>query len=490
MAVIRKVSTAAFTVMCVSLSRQLHAQEDTTDAAQPDSITIQLVDVDLRHAVQALARYLDHPVVFGELTSSRVTVETPTPVGRSQVVGLLRGLLAGQDYELTLDSTGVYRVVALETDEIESRVNRRGDEQEPPELFVLQLSHARADDVAATVNALYGQASALGELGEPTATLSERLQQDRVPPVGTPPQAVASVAGRAATLAGEVTIVPDAGTNSLLVRAGRSDFELIEAVVQQLDVRPLQVLIEVLIVEARRDRSFALGLAVELEETEVGDEGTTVSGFNRGLGLGDLVLNVMKVGGVKLHATLEAASARGDVSIVSRPVLIVANNDQAEIDVGEQRPFVQVSRSLPTDVPQRDQVVQYKDVGTKLSVRPTLSGDGYVMLQVVQQVNAATNETAFNAPVISTRSVDTQLLIKDGQTIVLGGLTDRTRVVSKSGIPVLSEIPIVGGLFGQQSRQTLETELFVFLTPHVIRTDEEAEDVTAPLLERAEKGRP
>jgi len=110
-----------------------------------------------------------------------------------------------------------------------------------------------------------------------------------------------------------------------------------------------------------------------------------------------------------------------------------------------------------------------------------------VTLEVTQEVNSATAETAFDAPVISTRSVSTQLLIKDGQTIVLGGLTDRQRDRNQGGVPVLSSIPLIGGLFGRASRRTTETELFLFLTPRVIRSDEEATNLTEPLNKRVEK---
>jgi general secretion pathway protein D len=135
----------------------------------------------------------------------------------------------------------------------------------------------------------------------------------------------------------------------------------------------------------------------------------------------------------------------------------------------------------------RDQIVEYKDVGTKLIVRPTISVDGTVQLHVAQEVSNATTETQFNAPVISTRSIRTDLLVQDGQTIVLGGLTDRQHDVEAEGIPLLSSIPLLGGLFGRQSRNTTETELFIFLTPRVIRTDDDAERLTNPLRKRAEK---
>ena len=150
--------------------------------------------------------------------------------------------------------------------------------------------------------------------------------------------------------------------------------------------------------------------------------------------------------------------------------------------VGSQRPFVSVSRSLPTDTPSRDQVIQYRDVGTRLTVKPTINADGFVSLVIQQEINAATSETQFDAPVISTREAFTQVLVRDGQTIVLGGLTDHQRDRSRHGIPVLSSIPLLGGLFGGQSDRSSETELFLFVTPTIIDSDERADAVTAEHL--------
>ena len=126
-----------------------------------------------------------------------------------------------------------------------------------------------------------------------------------------------------------------------------------------------------------------------------------------------------------------------------------------------------------------------KSIGTQLTVRPTISHDESVQLEVTQEVSTATSELAFNAPVISTRSVQTQLLVRDGQTVVLGGLTDRQREVRQGGLPILSAIPLIGGLFGRATRQTVETELFVFLTPRVIRTDDDAMRLSTPMREKA-----
>jgi general secretion pathway protein D len=170
---------------------------------------------------------------------------------------------------------------------------------------------------------------------------------------------------------------------------------------------------------------------------------------------------------------------------MSRPVILAQNNQEARILVGSERPFVQVSRSLPTDAAVRDQVIQYRDVGTKLTITPTINDDGYVNLQVLQEVSTATAEVQFGAPVISTREAATHLFIKDGRTAVLGGLIDRQQERSKSGIPILMEIPLLGGLFGTTRNTTLNSELFLFLTPHIITTDDDSDRARKDLENRS-----
>lgn len=460
------------------------AQVDSLVGARNDSVSARLVNVDLRLAIQTLARYLDRPVLFGNIGDVRVTLETPQPIARAQLPELLRGMLKTYGLALT-EQPGFYTV-----EPIQQAAPPTTTGTGPVQLFVLRVRHARAADVAATVNALYGRGSALGEIGAPRPTLAEGLRQNLVPPAGTPePGQQQPLVAQNAELGGDVTIIPDPRTNSLLVRATQQDFTLIRAAVEQLDVRPLQVLIEVIIAEVRRDRSLSFGVGVTLPAQQVPGKDARVSGSTTGLGSGDFVLQIMNVGGANLNATLAAAATRGDVTILSRPVLLAANNENAEILVGSQRPFIQVQRALPTDAPLRDQVVQFKDVGTRLSVRPTISDDGYVTLRVSQEVNAATAEVAFDAPVISTRTIQTQLLVKDGHTAVLGGLTDHQRDETRAGVPFLSSLPLVGGLFGKQVQHTTDTELFVFLTPRVIRSDDELDSASHDIGDKTKKVR-
>ena len=455
----------------------LWAQEPVLAAA--DTVTIRFANADLRAVVQALGRYLPKPVLAAGIPELQVTLETPGAIPRAQVPGLLRGLVETHGLELTEDSA-FYRVAPRTPDQAPAAAAAAmGAPQGPVELHVIRLKHAHASDVAATINQLYGGAGEFsGRPGLSTGTLSDELRRTAAATEG---QQGAPATPPAAGSATGATIVPDLATNSLLIRTTAEHFAVLQHAVDQIDIRPLQVLIEVLIVEARRDKSFSLGADIDLAPQRLGGE-ATADAQTVGAGLGDVIVRFMDLGKGRIDAILTLAESKGNVRIVSRPVLMASNNTEARFLVGSQRPFVQVSRSLPIDAPSRDQVVQYKDVGTKLTVRPTINQDGYVSLVIQQEINAATNETQFDAPVISTREAFTQVLVKDGQTIVLGGLRDEQSDRTRSGVPLLSGIPVLGGLFGRQTRRSSHTELFLFLTPRILRTDEDVNGVTVERL--------
>ena len=458
----------------------LAAQEPVVKV-RGDSVTIRLVDVELGTVVNALAGHLPKPVIAAGLPPVRVTLETPTPVDRATVAELLRGLVEGQGLRFVEDSVA-YRILppppAERNREAARPAGQQAPGQSPMALHVIRLRHARAADVAATLNLLYGGGGEFSRGGGlSTGTLSDELRREQSG--AAPPETTT----RGSSLQGPVTIVPDERTNSLLVRGSQADFDVLRQATEELDIRPLQVLIEVLILEARNDRSFSLGADLFVPPQDI--DGGTGSAKVTGGGLGDLVVTLMNLGKARIDAVIRTAASRGHVRIVSRPILLASNNTEARILVGSQRPFVQVSRSLPTDSPTRDQVVQYKDVGTRLVVRPTINQDGYVSLLVQQEINQATNEVQFDAPVISTREASTELLVRDGQTIVIGGLRDQQHDEVQRGVPLLSAIPLLGGLFGSADRRTSETELYLFLTPTILRTDEDADRATT---ERAPEG--
>ena len=450
-----------------------------------DSVSVHFVDTDLRAAIQALGRYLPKPVIVGNLQPARVSLQTPRPVPVGEAAVLLRGLVASQGLELVQDSA-YFEVRPRPPASPPPPPAATSQASGPVELFVIRLKHARAADVAATVNQLFGGPGEFaGGAGLSTGTLSDELRRNQLPPVGTPAGPTTPAGGpptRGATLTGPVVIVPDERTNSLLIHASQADFDVLKPAVDDLDIRPLQVLIEVLIVEAQKNSNFGFGTDFTLPPYPLDHTGGTVAAAVTGASLGDFVLRLLNVGHAQVSAALSAAASRGDVKIVSSPVLLASNNTEASIMVGTQQPFVQLSRALPTENSSVDQVVQYEDVGTKLTVLPTIDQDGYVSLTIHQEVSQATAVTEFNAPVISTREASTQVLVRDGQTIVLGGLRDTENDATHGGVPILSRIPFLGGLFGSVSHTHTHDEFYLFLTPRILKTDADADRVTAPRL--------
>src|SRR5437762_11412663 len=241
----------------------LRAQDTAAVHVTKDSLTVRFVQADIRAVIHALGRYLPKPVLVTNIPPVPVSLETPTPVPRAAVPALLKGLVESQSLELTEDST-YFRVAPRPAEGARPSagpLTRPGQGEGPVQLFVIRLKHARAADVAATVNLLFGAGGEFsGRAGLSTPTLSDELRRNVVPPAGAAPPAAGVAAppagAKGAAPSGSVTIGPDPLPHSLLIRASQQDYDVLKQGVEQLDIRPLQVLIEVMIVEARHDRSF------------------------------------------------------------------------------------------------------------------------------------------------------------------------------------------------------------------------------------------
>ncbi|MEO8560965.1 MAG: secretin N-terminal domain-containing protein [bacterium] len=463
-------------VALASSARVVRAQEPSAGAR------IDFQDADLRAVITAIAEAGALNVTYGEMPNRRVTLHLRQNVAKTDMLPLLRSVAASNGLRIVEDGN-LLRVEAADARALAQSAST-GVRQEGVRLFVYRLRHARATRLAATLQTLYGNRVAVeGSYsgGMQARTLSEQLRGTQIPPLnidtigrgaGTNAAAVLSAA-----LQGEIQIVPDETTNSLLIRAQAADYETIRQAVEVLDLRPLQVFIEVLIAEVRHNRGFDLGISGSATQNKNGNGTSIISGSPADAGPQDFIVRLTRGGSVNVDVALNALATRGNVRILSRPLIMAENNLEARITVGSQRPFVQVFRSLPTESAARDQVVQYRDVGTTLTLLPTINPDGYVNMQVKQEVSSATNEVQFGAPVISNREASTHLFVKDNETVVIGGLADRQVERTRSGIPFLSSIPFIGGLFGNTHDADTQSELYLFLTPHIIATDEDADRI-------------
>lgn len=459
----------------------LLAATPSPTVGQQEGVRLDFQDVELSLVLSALADAGNFNVVYSDLPARRVTLRMNQPVPRDQILPLLRSIATSNGLEVIEDGT-LLRIEAVGPGRLGA--DQVSEQEAQPEtdlrLFVHRLKHARAPRLAATLQAMFGNGPLSGGFAAPVReTLSEQLRGQRIEPtVQDPPEVVVQLGdepqvGIPGQVLGEVLIVPDEPTNSLLVRAQPADWEVLLQAIEALDLRPLQVLIEVTIAEVRRTSDFSVGVTGTVSRE--GETGTTVGGSLGGITTGTLALELMRIGGVNVEAMLSILSSNGNVNILSRPVVLAQNNQEARILIGAQRPFIQVFRTLPTDAAVRDQVVQYRDVGTALTITPTINDDGYVNLQVIQEVSTATAEEQFGAPIISTREATTQLFVRSGQTVMMGGLIEQQQETTKSGVPLLKDIPVLGWLFGSTLETSFQSELFIFLTPHIIETDDDAE---------------
>lgn len=287
-------------------------------------------------------------------------------------------------------------------------------------------------------------------------------------------------------LIGRTTVVPDPPTNSLIIRTAPPNYPLLRETIEALDARPPQVLFEVAVAEVTLGRGDQYGI----DWSVYGRDGGVSLGdpiIADSVGLQDFVIRVVTLDRLNVRAVLRALSSKSQVKVLSTPEILAVNNREARITVGSKVPFIASTR-LGNDVA-IDRAVQYQDVGTTLTIIPTINSDDYVSVQLLQEVSSLTTQTiqaALNAPVISTREATTRAIIRDGQTVVIGGLIGTTREKVESGVPLLKDIPLLGYLFKRETTTTSRTELAIFVTPYLVRSDEDADAVRERARKRLE----
>jgi general secretion pathway protein D len=271
-------------------------------------------------------------------------------------------------------------------------------------------------------------------------------------------------------------IVPSAENNSLLILASPSEFAVVDAALKKLDVLPIEVLIEASIAEVTLTDDLRYGLQWSYKPKE----GTLTYSENSGNIVQQFPgLSFLYSAKANISAVLNALETLTKVRVLSSPKLVVLNNHEAALQVGDQVPIV--TQAAVSTVGQNSPIVNsvdLKDTGVILRVTPRANVSGRVVLEVTQEVSdvVPTTTSSINSPTIQQRKFSSVVAVRDGETIALGGLIKDTTSRSGSGIPLLRRIPLLGGLFGSDDHNTTRTELIVLITPHVIRTGDETED--------------
>ncbi|PCJ40018.1 MAG: type II secretion system protein GspD [SAR86 cluster bacterium] len=283
----------------------------------------------------------------------------------------------------------------------------------------------------------------------------------------------------------DIKIIGDDVRNALVILASPQDYSMIEAAIRQLDIVPLQVLIEASIIEVTLRDELSYGVEWFFQN---GINSGEFDGFGT-LDLGSPGITALAPGfsytildsAAQVRVALNALATVSEVSVLSSPSLMVLDNQTATINVGDEIP-VPTRQSISNIDPTSPTVneISFRQTGITLTVTPRVNASGLVTMDIIQEVATAatTTTSSLDAPTIQNRRIESVVAINSGETIMLGGLMLEQQAVSESGLPFLSRIPILGNLFSQNTNEDSRTELLVLITPRVIRNQDDARSIT------------
>jgi general secretion pathway protein D len=348
-------------------------------------------------------------------------------------------------------------------------------EHDSGSLQVRYLKHANAEDVAKVLNEL------IGRQGAAPANHGKQL------------------------FAGDVKIVADPATNALLITADPADIQSVDSIIDKLDIRRLQVLIEALIVEVSGNDAEQLGIDWMANQAIRNGPNTVTGGQNLGGGIGaanalgnqiqnntpaanlpsGLNIGVLHApfpgGAISLGAVVQALQTTGDANILSTPNILTMDNESAEIVVGQNVPFVTGTNATQGGTAVPFQTIERKDIGLTLKVTPQISEGDTVRLEIYQEVSSISNtavQTGASDIITNKRSVKTVTLAKDRQMLVLGGLMREDNSTTVRRVPCIGAVPIIGEPFQSTANSRTKTNLMIFLRPTIVRSDDDIQTVT------------
>lgn len=307
-------------------------------------------------------------------------------------------------------------------------------------------------------------------------------------PFGGTATTPAQVQGFAVANLGSIRVMADELNNSVLVWSTKAEYAKIEATLKRLDLPLTQVLIEASIVEVtlNDDLEYGLQWAFSDSRASTGYTGSGALSSSAGGVLGGALAGfsyTLKNPAGNVRAVLNALSKKTLVKVIASPSLMVLDNHAASIAVGTQTP-IQAGETVTTDGIVRTSI-QYKDTGVNLMVTPSVNSGNVVTMQVDQSVtDVGQKDEVSGQRAFLQRQLSSKLAVRSGESIVMGGLIQSNNTTSKSGVPILHSIPVLGNLFGSTSNIGTRTELLVVITPRVVRTDIDIREVSDELRDR------
>jgi general secretion pathway protein D len=363
---------------------------------------------------------------------------------------------------------------------------------------VVYLKNAQADRLAEALRAmLSGQPVARAAPAAPSAGPPGAPPPPVAQPVAAPAAGPGGAGAPAIGALGNASIQAYPETNSLVIIAPDAVYQSLRGVIEQLDARRAQVFVEALIVEILATKSAEFGIQWQVIPSSVGSTNATqgfgTQNFNltpgsnitqiardpfsigQGLSLG-VIHGTLTIGGVQIlniAALIRALEQDSTANILSTPTLLTLDNEEAKIQVGQNIPIVTGSFSTLSGaggaVVNPFQTFERRDIGVTLKVRPQIAEGGTVKLAIYQEVSSIFNATYPTGIILNKRSLESNVLVDDGQIIVLGGLISDDTQTGKQAVPGLGDIPVIGGLFRYDTRKREKVNLMIFLRPVVLR---------------------
>ncbi len=369
------------------------------------------------------------------------------------------------------------------------------------QVFVYPVQNGKAKDIASLLQQIF--LGAKPAAGTTTRTITTAATATVPGQTSTPSAAAPSVQSpvmTGGTTAGEMLVsditkvFADEVINSVIVLATPEDYETIKETIAKIDVIPRQVVIEGVIAQVNLTDNLSLGLAYAFK---------TQIKFGRSLISGDIGMNTDTLSNMNstdttirpsrsgfsyigtderglFRAYINALANESKGKLLAAPHILVSDNREARIQVGQQVPIVTSETFGSTTVaPQR--TIQYKDIGIILKVKPQVNDSGLISLDISQEVSSYGTiqlTTSEKQIIVNKTEASTNLAVQDGETIIIGGLIREDTTNSEVGVPFLSKVPLLGFLFGNRSREAQRQELIILLTPHVLKNQKEARNIT------------
>jgi len=430
-------------------------------------------------AAEAVARELK--TLFESKTTTGATA--PRPKGEEMDIGAREGFKIIPDER----TNSLIVLASAQSIEMLKGIIAKLDREVPRgkgNIHVYYLQNAVAEDLA---KILSGVAKEAGEGAKPGA---------------------GGTTAKIAALGEKISILADKTTNSLIITASPQDYAVLEEVIQKLDIVRAQVYVEALIAEVTLDKVTQLGVEWNWTQNPVDGKykqyGTTnfgmisalqqgaLKGLLMGVSKGFITIPSSTPGGTdtsfaNIQALVQLYSGDSDVNVLSAPRLLTTDNQEAQIIVGEERPFLKSSQL--SEGGSTIQTWDYKDVGITLKITPHISKGKLLRLDLFAEIKSFVEEVkGLSGAVITTkRQANTSVVVEDGSTVVIAGLIRDDKTGSVAKVPLLGDIPLLGWLFKNRSQTKIKTNLLIFITPRIVTSAEDLKKITEEEQEHREQ---